>query len=61
MVEKPGSEQDVVDYKEILLSNMMEIQAVVQLLIRKGVISNFEYTEQLKRVNEEYQSRKATQ
>jgi hypothetical protein len=61
MAEKPDPEKEAVDYKVILLANMMEIQAVVQLLIRKGVISNFEYTEQLKRVNEEYQSRKAAQ
>lgn len=49
---------EVVTFKELLMANSIEIQAIATLLIEKGIISRDEYFTQLKRVQAEYQSKK---
>ena len=48
---------DLVSYKELLMANSIMADALVQLLIEKGVITQNEFFEKLKAVQEEYQSR----
>jgi hypothetical protein len=47
MAEKPNP-SDTVTFKELLITNMIEIQAVVQLLIEKGIITEQEFFTKLK-------------
>jgi hypothetical protein len=48
---------DLVSYKELLMANSIMADALVQLLIEKGVITQNVFFEKLKAVQEEYQSR----
>ena len=49
--------RETVSFKELLLANMIEIQALAQLLMEKGVITEQEYYAKLKQVQAEYQKR----
>ena len=42
--------QQTVDFKELLISNMIEIQAIAELLMEKGIITQEEYVVKLKQV-----------
>jgi hypothetical protein len=42
--------KEVVDFKELLLSNMYEIQALINLLEGKGIITKIEILEEIKRM-----------
>ena len=42
------------------MSQMIQLDAVSQLLIEKGIITNEEFVAKLKQVQYEYESRKAT-
>ena len=53
-----ADDQETVTFKELLISNMIEIQTVAQLLMEKGIIGEQEYFAKLKQVQAEYQSRK---
>jgi len=57
MAEKldPG---EVTDFKELLISNMIQLDAVTQLFIEKGIITEQEFFSKLKQVQAEYQKRK---
>ena len=57
MAEKLDPKEKV-SFKEILIANMMEIQAAVQLLIDKGIITEQEFYSKLKQVQVEYQSKR---
>jgi hypothetical protein len=48
---------DLVSFKELLMANSIMADALVQLLIDKGIITQTEFFEKLKAVQEEYQSR----
>jgi hypothetical protein len=48
---------DLVSFKELLMANSIMADALVQLMIEKGVITQNEFFEKLKAVQEEYQSR----
>ena len=50
---------DLVHLKELLLANSMQVDALAQLLIEKGLISKEEFFTKLKEVQAEYESRKA--
>lgn len=54
MAEKLDPQQ-IADFKELMISNMIEIQAIVQLLMEKGIIEQYEYIEKLKKVQMEYE------
>ena len=49
--------EETTNFKELLIANMIEIQAIAQLLIEKGIFSEVEYLNKLKLVNAEYQDR----
>jgi len=50
-------EKETVTFKELLISEMIQVEALTRLLIRKGVISQEEYTDMLRRVQDEYDKR----
>jgi hypothetical protein len=49
---------DLVSFKELLMANSIMADALVQLLIDKGLITQSEFFEKLKTVQAEYQSKK---
>ena len=51
-------EKEVVDLQELLMAQMIQLDAVSQLLIEKGIITNEEFVAKLKQVQYEYESRK---
>jgi len=53
------SNKDLVTFKELLISNSIQVDALAQLLIEKGLISQEEFFAKLKQVQAEYDSRKA--
>ena len=53
------SERAAVSYDELLMSQMIQLDAVTQLLIEKGVIGEQEFYTKLKQVQAEYQARRA--
>ena len=53
------SDKDLVTFKELLMANSIQVDALAQLLIEKGLISREEFFKKLKEVQSEYDSRKA--
>ena len=53
MAEKLDPDQ-LVSFEELLISNTIQIDAVTQLLIEKGIFSKEEFFGMLKRVQMEY-------
>ena len=56
MVEKLDP-KELVMFKESLMANSIQVDAVVQLLIEKGIITKDEFFGKLKQVQAEYKSR----
>ena len=52
-------EKEVVDSQELLMAQMIQLDAVSELLIEKGIITNEEFIAKLKQVQHEYESRRA--
>ena len=50
-------EKETVTFKELLISDMIQVEVLTRLLIRKGIISQEEYTDMLRRVQNEYDKR----
>ena len=50
-------DSEVVTFKELLMANSIQIDALAQLMIRKGFITKEEFFEMLKEVQAEYQSK----
>jgi hypothetical protein len=50
--------QQTYDFKELLISEMIEIDTITQLLIEKGIITQQEYLTKLKHVKHEYEKRR---
>jgi hypothetical protein len=50
-------DSEIVSFKELLMANSMQVDALAQLMIRKGLITKEEFFEMLKEVQAEYQSR----
>jgi len=50
--------KEVVDLQELLMAQMIQLDAVSQLLIEKGIITDEEFVAKLKQVQYEYESRK---
>jgi len=42
--------KEVVDYKELLISNVYEQEALINLLEKKGIITKVELLEEIKRL-----------
>ncbi len=49
--------KEVVDLQELLMAQMIQLDAVSQLLIEKGIITDEEFVAKLKQVQYEYESR----
>jgi hypothetical protein len=58
MAEKLDDSQ-VVTGEELLMSQMIQLDTVTHLLIKKGIFTEQEFFTELKEVQVEYQSRKA--
>ncbi len=58
MVEKLEP-NEIVSFKELLLTNMIQTDALAQLLIEKGFITLEEYDTKLKQVQYEYMSKQS--
>jgi hypothetical protein len=52
-------EKELVTFKELLIANSIQVDALCQLLIEKGLITEQEFLAKLKVVQAEYRSRKA--
>jgi hypothetical protein len=52
-------EKELVSFKEMMMANSIQVDAVCQLLIEKGVITEKEFYRKLKEVQQEYESKKA--
>ena len=52
-------EKEMVNSEELLMAQMIQLDAVSQLLIEKGIITDEEFVAKLKQVQYEYESRKA--
>jgi mannitol/fructose-specific phosphotransferase system IIA component (Ntr-type) len=50
-------QDELVSFRELLISNNIILDAVTQLLIEKGIITNEEFFTKLKQVQAEYQSK----
>ena len=48
---------ELTNFKELLLANSIQTDALAQLLIEKGVITQNEYFTKLKQVQTEYESK----
>jgi hypothetical protein len=50
-------QKDLVSFKELLLANSIQVDALAQLLIEEGIISEQKFVAKLKQVKAEYQKR----
>ena len=50
-------DKELVTFKELLMANSIQIDALAQLMIRKGFITKEEFFDMLKEVQSEYQSK----
>ena len=51
-------EEELVSFKELLIANSIQLDALAQLLIEKGMITEQELLAKVKKVQAEYKSRK---
>jgi mannitol/fructose-specific phosphotransferase system IIA component (Ntr-type) len=52
-------QNEIVSFKELLIANSIQVDALAQLLIEKGLITEQEFFTKLKQVQAEYESKKA--
>jgi hypothetical protein len=52
-------ERELVSFKELLVANSIQVDALAQLLIEKGIITEQEFFAKLKQVQMEYEAKKA--
>ena len=50
-------DSEIVSFKELLMANSIQVDALAQLMIRKGFITKEEFFDMLKEVQAEYQSK----
>ena len=58
MAEKLDPEE-LASFKELLIANSIQVDALAQLLIEKGIITQDEFFNKLKEIQAEYQANKA--
>jgi len=51
--------EDLVTFKELLLANSIQVDALVQLLVEEGLISEQRFFQKLKEVQAQYEQRKS--
>jgi beta-N-acetylglucosaminidase len=49
---------EIVNFKELLMANSIQVDAIAQLLIEKGIFTKQEFFDMLKKVQMDYQRRK---
>ena len=52
-------DRELINFKEMLMANSIQVDALSQLLIEKGIITEQEFFTKLKMVQMEYESKKA--
>ena len=50
-------DSEIVSFKELLMANSIQVDALAQLMIRKGFITKEDFFDMLKEVQSEYQSK----
>jgi hypothetical protein len=50
--------KDLIAFKELLIANSVQVDALVQLLIEQGLISEQRFFQKLKEVQAQYEKRK---
>ena len=53
-------DKELVTFKEMLIANSIQVDALSQLLIEKGLITEQEFFTKLKEVQHDYESKRAT-
>ena len=53
-------EKELVSFKELLMTNTIQVNAVTQLLIEKGIFAEEELYTKLKQVQHEYEIRRSS-
>ncbi|MCK4618569.1 MAG: hypothetical protein KAT52_01360 [Desulfobacterales bacterium] len=48
--------KEIASFKELLMANSIQVDAIAQLLIEKGIITKDEFFDKLKQVQDEYKS-----
>jgi hypothetical protein len=51
-------DKEVVSFEELLMANVIQMDAISQLLIEKGIITEQEFFSKLKQVQAEWESKK---
>ena len=54
---KKLDDSEIVSFKELLMANSIQVDALAQLMIRKGFITKDEFFDMLKEVKAEYEKR----
>jgi hypothetical protein len=54
---QPLDPKDLVSFKELLMANTIQVDALVQLLIEEGLISEQRFFQKLKEVQAQYKKR----
>ena len=52
--------KELVSFKEMLMANSVQVDAIAQLLIEKGLITESEFHSKLSQVLRDYENKKAT-
>ena len=55
---KKLDEKELVSFEELIMANMIHTDAVTQLLIEKGIITEQEFYTKIKKVQYDYESKK---
>ncbi len=50
--------KQIVTFEELLMANTIQVDALAQLLIEKGIITNDEFLKKIKQVQLDYQDKK---
>ena len=50
--------KELVTFKELLIANAIQVDALTQLLVEKGIITEQEFFSKLKQIQTEYKKRK---
>jgi hypothetical protein len=60
MMAEQMDEKEMVGIQELLMAQMIQLDAVTQLLIEKGLITEQEFVAKLKQVQGDYQKKRST-
>jgi len=59
MAEKLN-EKEIVSFEELVMANIVQLDAITQLLVEKAIITEQEFFTKLKQVQAEWESKKGT-